>query len=193
MRVAIVGGSCAGKTTLSRRLAQQLGVPHIELDALHHGPNWDEAPAGLLQERVESALAQARDGWVVDGNYHGKLGRLVLDRSDVVVFLDPPFPIVLRRALWRTFVRALLRRKLWNGNRETFRNAFSSYGIPRWVVRTHRALRATMAERLADDNVVHLRSRHEVERFVQSIQATATMSGSSNGSELQNTPPLRET
>ena len=33
----------------------------------------------------------------------------------------------------------------------------------------------------------------EVEAFVQSIQATESMSGSSNGSERQNTPPLAET
>jgi len=194
MRVAVVGGSCSGKTTLSSRLARLLGVPHIELDALHHGPNWDEAPAEVLQERVRAALAEAADGWVVDGNYHAKLGRLVLDQSDLVVFLDPPFATALRRALRRTFARVVFRRELWNGNRETFRNAFFSwYGIPFWVVRTHRPLRTKMAERLAGDDVVHVRSPREVERFVQSIQATATMSGSSNGSELQNTPPLRET
>jgi hypothetical protein len=100
---------------------------------------------------------------------------------------------VLRRALSRTFVRALLRRELWNGNRETFRTAFSSDGIPCWVLRTHRSRQTATAERLAGDAVVRLCSRREIERFVQSIQATATMSGSSNGSELQNTPPLRET
>lgn len=33
----------------------------------------------------------------------------------------------------------------------------------------------------------------KVRAFVQSIQATAKMSGSSNGSERQNTPPLAET
>jgi adenylate kinase family enzyme len=193
MRISVVGGSCSGKTTLSRRLARDLDVPHIELDALHHGPNWDEASPELLQNRVSVALAAAPGGWVVDGNYHGKIGRLVLDRADLVVFLDPPYATVLRRAFWRTFSRSLLRRELWNGNRETFRNAFSRDSIPLWVIQTHRPLRAAMAERLAGDEVIWLRSPREVERFAQSIQARARISGSSNGSERQNTPPLAET
>jgi adenylate kinase family enzyme len=193
MRISVVGGSCSGKTTLSRRLAARLGVPHIELDALHHGPNWDEAPAELLQQRVREALAEAPDGWVVDGNYHGKIGRLVLDQADLIVFLDPPYHTVLRRSLWRTFSRAITGYELWNGNRETFRHAFSKDSIILWVIRTHRPLRAKMAERLAENEVVHLRSPREVESWLQSIHATPSTSGSSNGSERQNTPPLAET
>ena len=44
-RIAVVGTSGAGKTTLSARLAAQLGYPHIELDAFQHGPNWEQATA----------------------------------------------------------------------------------------------------------------------------------------------------
>ena len=169
MRISVVGGSCSGKTTLSRKLSARLGVPHIELDALHHGPNWDEAPAELLQQRVRDALAQAPGGWVVDGNYHGKIGRLVQDEADLVVFLDPSFATALRRALWRTFSRSLMRQELWNGNRETFRNAFSKHSIVLWVIQTHRQTRLKWAERLAGCEVVHLRSPQEVERWFRSF------------------------
>jgi adenylate kinase family enzyme len=192
-RVSVVGGSCTGKTTVSRRLAEVLGVPHIELDALHHGPNWDEASPELLQERVRSAFAAAPGGWVVDGNYHHKLGRLVVDSADTVVFLDPPFATAFRRSLLRTFSRAARRVELWNGNRETFRNAFSRHSIPLWVIRTHRDTRAKMAERLAGATVVHLRSPREVDAWLQSIQATASTSGSSSVNARQNTPPVTDT
>ena len=90
-RVAVMGGSCAGKTTVSQRLAGKLGVPHIEIDALHHDSGWNEAPAEVLQARVQAAFDAAPDGWVADGNYRSKLGNLVLERADTVVFLDPPF------------------------------------------------------------------------------------------------------
>src|SRR5205809_6781068 len=178
-RISVMGGSCSGKTTVARELAAILGVPHIELDALNHGPNWEETPAEIFQERVRAALAAAPDGWVVDGNYHGKLGLLVQERADTVVFLDPPYPTAIRRSLWRTFSRALLRIELWNGNRETFRNAFSRYSIPVWVLRTHHRQRRTWPARFAEQpqlEVVHLRSPGETRRWLQSIQAIASTS-----------------
>ena len=42
-------------------------------------------------------------------------------------------------------------------------------------------------------DVHRLRSDREVREFVQSIQATASTSGSSNGSERQKMPPFAET
>jgi adenylate kinase family enzyme len=195
-RAAVIGASCTGKTTVSRELAQRLGVPHVELDALHHDPGWQEAPAEVLQARVDAALAAAPDGWVVDGNYHGKLGTSVLERADTVVFLDLPHRVALRRVLWRTLSRSVTRKELWNGNRETFRNAFSRNSIVWWVVRQHGSYRTKWLprlEKLKDVEVVRLRSQRDVQTWLQSIQATESMSGSSNGSERQKTPPFAET
>ena len=137
-RVEVVGPSCSGKTTTARRLAAVLGVPYIELDALHHEAGWTEASAEVLQERVHAALDAAPDGWVVDGTYFGKLGSLVLDRADTIVWLDIPFRTAIRRVLWRTASRALTREELWNGNRESLRLAVSRESIVLWVLRTHR-------------------------------------------------------
>jgi adenylate kinase family enzyme len=195
-RVAVIGASSTGKTTLSRELARRLRVPHVELDALHHDPGWQEAPAEVMQARVDVALAAAPDGWVVDGNYHGKLGTSVLERADTVVFLDLPRRVALRRVLWRTLSRAATRTELWNGNHETFRNAFSRDSIVWWVIRQHGSYRTTWEprlERLTGVDVVRLRSPHEVRAWLQSIQPTESISGSSIGSERQKTPPLAET
>ena len=192
--VAVVGGSCSGKTTVARRLATTLGVPHVELDALHHDPGWQEASAAVLQERVRTALASASDGWVVDGNYRAKIGTLVLDRADTAVFLDPPLAVAFGRALRRTVVRTLTGEELWNGNREQLRHLFKRDWIPWWVLRTHRRYRREIPERLAahDLAVVHLRSAADVGRWLQSIQASATTSASSGSSERQNVPPSVE-
>jgi adenylate kinase family enzyme len=193
--VAVIGGSCTGKTTVSRELARRLGVPHVELDALHHDAGSQEAPAHVLQARV-AALAAAPDGWVADGNYHGKIGTSVVARADTVVFLDLRFTTALRRVLWRTIRRAITGEELWNGNRESFRNTFSRESIVWWVVKTHRSHRTKWPERLAPldrVSVVRLRSPREVRAWLQSIQATESMSGSSNGSERQKTPPLADT
>jgi adenylate kinase family enzyme len=195
-RVAVMGGSCVGKTTVSRRLAAALGVPHIELDALHHDPGWREASAELFQARVRAAFDAAPDGWVADGNYRAKLGPLVLEQADTAVILEPPFHLTFGRSLRRTLGRTITREELWNGNREQIRHLFTRYWIPWWVLRTHRHYGREIPQRVAEHphlDVVHLRSDAEVERWLQSIQATESMSGSSKGSDRQKTPPLAET
>ncbi len=191
-----MGGSCSGKTTVSGRLATLLGVPHIELDALHHDAGWQEAPAELLRARVLAAFEAAPDGWVADGNYPAKLGSLVLEHADTAVLLDPPFLRTFGRSLRRTLGRTLRREELWNGNREQIRNIFTRYWIPWWVLGNHRRHAREVPERVAGQphlEFVVLRSDDAVEQWLQSIQETDSMSGSSKGSERQNTPPFVET
>jgi adenylate kinase family enzyme len=118
VRVNVKGISGSGKTTFSRELAERLGVPYLELDAIHHGPNWTEASADELRARVREFMAGAPDGWVIDGNYESKLGGLVLDAADEIVWLDPPLRLALhprrRRAVERQ-PRELARRLLGAG------------------------------------------------------------------------------
>jgi predicted kinase len=40
MRIVVVGTAGAGKTTLARKIAALLGVPHIELDAINWQLGW---------------------------------------------------------------------------------------------------------------------------------------------------------
>jgi adenylate kinase family enzyme len=191
-----MGSSCVGKTTVSRRLAAALGVPHIELDALHHDAGWQEASADLLRARVLAAFDAAPDGWVADGNYGAKLGSLVLERADTAVLLDPPYLRTFGRSLRRTLGRTIRREELWNGNREQIRFIFTRYWIPWWVLANHRRRSREVPQLVAGQphlELVILRSDDEVEQWLQSIQATDSISGSSKGSELQKTPPFVET
>ncbi len=47
MRVLVAGTSGAGKTTVARRVSVLLDIPHIEIDALFHGPGW--TPQGTFE------------------------------------------------------------------------------------------------------------------------------------------------
>ena len=67
-RINVVGTSGSGKSTISKKLAENLGVPYIELDALFWGPNWTTTPDDEFFESLEKQLT-ATDGWVLDGNY----------------------------------------------------------------------------------------------------------------------------
>jgi adenylate kinase family enzyme len=196
-RVAFMGISGGGKTTVGKAAAARLGVPFVELDAFQHGPNWQQATPEELRARVTAALDAAPDGWVVDGNYYTPLGGTVLDRADTLVHLDPPLVTAFSRVLRRTTSRALLRRELWNGNRESVRLMFTPrYSMPLWVLKQHGHFRRRIREIAALHphlTVVTLRTRRDADAWLQSIQPSDAMSGSSNGSARQKTPPLAET
>ena len=168
-RVVVVGSSGSGKTTVARELAERLGVRCVGLDALHHGPNWTEASADELREAVIRELG-GRSGWVVDGNYYGKLGDLVLRQADTVVWLDLPLRMCLVRLWHRTLHRIRDDVELWNGNRETWRGAFwGRESLFWWTIRHHDVRRRRWPARFArlpNLGVVRLRTPRDVEAWL---------------------------
>lgn len=169
VRIAVRGSTGSGKSTLAREAARRLGLPHVELDALHHGPGWREASAEELRARVEAALDDGR-GWVVDGNYDGKLGTLVLDRADFVVWIDLPLHVTFGRLWRRTLRRLRTREELWNGNRETWRRTFCDReSILLWLLQTHGRHRREWPERFAGREVVRLRTPAEVAGWLEGL------------------------
>lgn len=169
-RIAVKGTSGSGKTTLARTLAQRFGVPHVELDALHHGPNWQAATADELQRLVAGVLDDTR-GWVVDGNYDSKLGDLVLDRADLIVWLDLPLTTKLLRLVGRTARRLVSREELWNGNRERLLHYFTwdPEALFPWTVRQHFRHRRAWPKRFRSRRHVRLRSADAVAEWLGTL------------------------
>ncbi len=56
-RVNVKGTSGSGKTTFALELARRLELPFVELDALHHGPDWYQPSAEEFSATVASARA----------------------------------------------------------------------------------------------------------------------------------------
>jgi hypothetical protein len=165
-RVAIIASASGnGKTTLGRALAERLHVRFVELDALVHGPNWTETPDADL--RAQLAPIVAEPAWVIDGTYQRKIGNLVLDAADTIVWLDLPMHVWFPRLVVRTARRYTGREQLWNGNRETLRGVFwgkeSLFG---YALRSHFRRRREFPSRLAGYPVVRLRTPGEVDAFL---------------------------
>ena len=173
-RVLVTGASGNGKSTLAPALAGRLGVPYTELDRLHWGPGW-AAPGGEeFRARVGAAMA-ASDGWVIDGGYRGALGDLVWERADTVLWLDQPLRLIMGR-LWRRHLRRVrTREELWNGNRETWRNALWGWNaLFPWAARAHFRYRREWPALMERFNVVRLRSPQEVQAFLDGAAASGT-------------------
>ncbi len=164
----MIGSTGSGKTAFSRALAQRLGVPHVELDALFWQPGWVMTSAPELREKVAAALVG--NDWVVDGNYASRLGMSVLEQADEIVWLDLPLRITFWRLLRRTLQRLRTREVLWDGNRETFRRAFlSRNSILLFALRTYRRGRRARAELVRGFPHVRLRSARQVGRYLDAI------------------------
>ncbi len=178
-RVVVVGNSGSGKTMLAAALATRLGVPHVELDAYHNQAGWQELPVPEFRARVAAVVAA--DGWVVDGNYT-RVRDLVWSRADTVVWVDPPRRRVLRQIVWRSVSRAVLRRELWNGNRESWRNLVSrdpERSIIVWSWTRHEVYRQRYLAAMRDPVWAHLR----FVRVASRAQARALLAAAG-------TPPL---
>ncbi len=164
-RISVIGTSGAGKTTIARRAAERLGIPHIELDALYHGPNWTPTPESEFRRRVSELVAGER--WIVDGNY-GVVRDLVWARATAVVWIDPPLPIIMAQVIWRSFSRGLARQELWNGNREQLSSWLDPEHPIRWAYSTH-ARRQAEFSALMGPHWVRLRSRKAVDAWLATL------------------------
>jgi adenylate kinase family enzyme len=150
-------------------LAERLAVPFYELDALHHGPNW--APASPEELRAKVAPIVASDAWVIDGTYRGKIGDMVPEAADAVVWLDLPLRVWLPRLLRRTARRVIRREELWNGNRERWRDVLHpTNSVVIHALRNYRSTRLALAGELARFPVVRLRTTRDVERFLSDAE-----------------------
>lgn len=174
-RVAVIGTSCAGKTTFARAFCGTFDAPHVELDSLYWGPNWTPRPTEEFRAAVDAATAAPR--WVCDGNYHS-VRDLVWRRATAIVWLNYPFGVVMSRALRRTWDRCRDQTLLYAGNRESFRKSFfSSDSILLWVLRTHWRRQREVPKLLGEDEYAHLkvvdlRSPDEARVFLAKVAAT---------------------
>lgn len=169
-RVVVQGTSGSGKTTLARALASILGTSYLELDGLYQQPNWTPLDSDEFRSQVTSFAEQTR--WVADGNY-SHVRDILWPRATTIVILDLPKRVVMTRLIRRTFLRILKREQLWNGNRESLRNALSrdpNRNIIRWAWSTHRLYHEVVPEEAraacGSGRVLVLTSEREVRRFV---------------------------
>jgi adenylate kinase family enzyme len=154
-RIVVVGSTGSGKTTLARALSGALGIPHIELDALHWGPRWTPVADEAFRERVRDAVAAER--WVCDGNY-SVVRDLLWQRADTLLWLDYPLWLIYWRLVPRTLRRGLRRELLWGNNRERlWEQIFSRDSLFLWVLQTYWRRRREFPILLQQPAYAHLR------------------------------------
>ena len=173
-RIIVIGNSGSGKSTLAEALAERMGVPFIELDALHWEPGWTMADIDVFQERIRRAIEP--EFWVVAGNYTGKQQDVSWPVADTVIWLDLPLSTVMPRIVRRCWQRHVTQEDLWGtGNTERFWDHLKLWqteeSLISYTITTHHNRRRLFESYMTDPawshiTFVRLRSPEAVERFL---------------------------
>ncbi|REJ77278.1 MAG: adenylate kinase [Acidobacteria bacterium] len=173
MRISVVGSSCSGKTTFSRRLSEITSVKHVPIDEYSHLPDWQERSTEELREMI--GREASRDEWIIDGNYT-RTRDLVWPRVTLVIWLDLPFRVVYARTIWRTTSRVVTRERVCAGNRERFwRSFFTTDSMIYYVARTfwyrRRRIEGLLKEpQYSSIPYVRLKSTKDVREYLRGVE-----------------------
>lgn len=92
-KVIVIGCPGSGKSTFSRALGEQTGLPLFHLDNLYWKADKTTLPKPLFRQALEEILKQER--WIIDGNYGSTL-EMRMQACDTVFFLDYPTAVCLQ-------------------------------------------------------------------------------------------------
>jgi adenylate kinase family enzyme len=167
-RVLVIGSSGAGKSTFSRRLGAATGLEVIHLDALHWKPDWTEPDKDEWRKTVENALKG--ESWIMDGNFGGTM-EMRIRAADTRIFLDLPRVLCVYRILKRVVTyRKGKRPDMADGCDEKF-----DWQFLKWVWNYPRRSKPKVETLLRaaenEKEVIRLRSRSEVEKFIANLEA----------------------
>lgn len=158
MRIHVIGAAGAGKSTLARHMAACLGIPHIELDALYWRPGWTKTSEPEFQAAVSARVLSP--AWVIDGNYES-VRELIWAAADMVIWLDYPLPLVLRRLIWRALRNLATRANLWGtDNYESWRRILSRDSVVLSSIAARKRLRNMMPKYCRTDATSEIRFVH---------------------------------
>lgn len=87
MKIAIIGYSGSGKSTMAKRISERFGLPVLYLDTVHWLPGWQEREREDSQ-RIVREFMDAHDEWVIDGNYKKLEHERRMSEADYILFMD---------------------------------------------------------------------------------------------------------
>ncbi len=169
-RILVLGSPGSGKTTFSIRLARNLNLETIHLDAQFWKPGWIATPQPQWRERV-TALIQ-RPEWIMDGTYENSLD-LRIPAANAIILIE----CSRSTCLWRAVKRRLTvddqhRPDAPDGQR--LEPAFLKY-IWQYPDVTGPFVAECIRQYGSDKTIVPLRGSGEIRQFLRQIQQQKVM------------------
>lgn len=173
-KVAVFGNAGGGKSTVARRLAELTGLPLVVLDLLQfpQGYRRDQDNGGKISDEQYMKIHREildTPAWIIDG--YGSVASTWerFSVADTLVYVDLPITMhywgVTKRLLQGLFQTP----PGWPENTPVITNSLDSYRVVR---RCHTRLTPKYRKFVAESSskcVHHLRSRSEINRFLQLV------------------------
>ncbi|OBZ07615.1 hypothetical protein A8L34_26160 [Bacillus sp. FJAT-27264] len=100
-KVLIIGIVASGKTTLAKRLSEEINIPWYELDSIVHHQTAVERIKRTADQQLEVIMDIDKDGhWIFEGTDRESY-QCLYEMADTIIFLDTP--------LWKRKVRIFIR------------------------------------------------------------------------------------
>lgn len=171
-RIAIIGCGGSGKSTVARQLGERLNLPVTHLDGIYYDANWTPVPKDDFAAAQRQLVTEPR--WIIEGNYASTLP-IRLAVADTVVFLDLP----AITCLWGI----LQRRWRYRGGQHAQVGVYDriTWSFVRYIASYRRKMaprvRALITEHAPHAQLVTLKSRRQVPRFLAQQEATTAFHG----------------
>lgn len=170
MKIAIIGYSASGKSTLAQTMGRLYGLPVLHLDRVQFLPGWQIRNKAEQQALTADFLDAHPGGWVIDGNYSGNCYERRLQEADRIIFMNFNRWTCLARAIRRAFrYRRQTRPDMGEGCTEKLDAEFVW-----WILykgrRPKTRARYRWVARTWPEKVTALHNQRELDAFVRSLE-----------------------
>ncbi len=161
-KAIVIGCSGSGKSYFSRKLSEKTGLALYHLDMIW----WREDGTNIEREEFDQRLSEIflKDEWIIDGNYKRTMERR-MNECDTVFFLDLPTDVCLSAVHERKGKPRL--DIAWKAAPETDDLEFVEF-IKNYNT-LHRPYVLELLERYSEKNIIVLKSRDEVEKYLNRV------------------------
>ncbi len=168
MKIAIIGYSGCGKSSLAEALEEKLNLPVLYLDTVHHLPGWKARDRAETSQIVGEFLDKhSETGWIIDSTYRRHHFARRMEEADVILLLRFRRLACLSRA-WKRYrtYKGKSRPSMTPGCEEKF-----DWEFVRWILwegrRSHDPIFDQVLEEYGD-KVTVIRNQRQLDAYYRS-------------------------